>query len=110
MKKIRKFFDREQNLLVHIIATIIVTILGIITNLSLEQWILIYSMVAFVITSELINSSIELVVDLYTKEFHPLAMVAKDVAAAAVLVSAVTALIVGLYVFIPKLLLIFNLT
>lgn len=110
MKRIKKFFDREQNLLVHIIATIIVTILGIITNLSLEQWILIYSMVAFVITSELINSSIELVVDLYTKKFHPLAMVAKDVAAAAVLVSAVTALIVGLYVFIPKLLLIFNLT
>ena len=110
MKRIKKFFDREQNLLVHIIATIIVTSLGIITNLSLEQWILIYSMVAFVITSELINSSIELVVDLYTKKFHPLAMVAKDVAAAAVLVSAVTALIVGLYVFIPKLLLIFNLT
>ena len=110
MKRIKKFFDREQNLLVHIIAIIIVTILGIITNLSLEQWILIYSMVAFVITSELINSSIELVVDLYTKKFHPLAMVAKDVAAAAVLVSAVTALIVGLYVFIPKLLLIFNLT
>lgn len=110
MKRIKKFFDREQNLLVHIIATIIVTILGIITNLSLEQWILIYSMVAFVITSELINSSIELVVDLYTKKFHPLAMVAKDVAAAAVLVSATTALIVGLYVFIPKLLLIFNLT
>ena len=110
MKRIKKFFDREQNLLVHIIATIIVTILGIITNLSLEQWILIYSMVAFVITSELINSSIELVVDLYTKKFHPLAMVAKDVAAAAVLVSAGTALIVGLYVFIPKLLLIFNLT
>src|SRR5574344_827164 len=106
MKRIKKFFDREQNLLVHIIATIIVTILGIITNLSLEQWILIYSMVAFVITSELINSSIELVVDLYTKKFHPLAMVAKDVAAGAVLVSAITAAVIGICVFLPKIMVI----
>lgn len=106
MKKIRKFFDREQNLLVHITATIFVTILGIIMKLNIEEWLLIYGMVAFVITSELINSSIELVVDLYTKKFNPLAMVAKDVAASAVLVSAFTALLVGIYVFIPKILII----
>lgn len=104
MKKIRKFFDREQNLLVHITATIFVTILGLIFKLSVLEWLLIYAMVAFVITSELLNSSIELVVDLYTNKFHPLAMVAKDVAAGAVLVSALTALMVGLYIFVPKLL------
>lgn len=104
MKRIRKFFDREQNLLVHIIATIIVTVLGIIMKLSIQEWLLIYAMVAFVITSELLNSSIELVVDLYTKKFHPLAMVAKDVAAGAVLVSAFTAICVGMYVFFPKIL------
>ena len=84
MKKIKSFFDREQNLLVHIIATICVTIIGIIFKLNLVEWLLIYSMVAFVITSELINSSIELAVDLYTNKFNPLAMVAKDVAAGAV--------------------------
>ena len=59
-------------------------------------------MVAFVITSELINSAIELVVDLYTSKFNPLAMVAKDVAAGAVVISAFTAICVGLYVFVPK--------
>lgn len=107
MKKLRKFFDREQNLLIHIIATILVTIFGIIFKLQLYEWLLIYTMVAFVITSELVNSSIELVVDLYTSKFHPLAMVAKDVAAGAVVISAFTAICVGLYVFLPKILLLF---
>ena len=48
------------------------------------------------------NSAIELTVDLYTSHFNPLAMVAKDVAAAAVVISAFTAFCVGLYVFLPK--------
>lgn len=104
MKKIRMFFDREQNLLIHIIATILVTIFGIIFKLQLYEWLLVYTMIAFVITSELINSAIELVVDLYTTKFNPLAMVAKDVAAGAVVISAFTAICVGMYVFLPKIL------
>lgn len=107
MDKIKKFFNREQNLLIHIIATILVTILGIIFHLKLYEWLLVYMMVALVITSELINSAIELVVDLYTSKFNPLAMVAKDVAAAAVVISAFTALCVGLYIFLPKIITLF---
>lgn len=102
MKKIRRFFDREQNLLIHIIATICVTISGIILHISFNEWLLVYFLVAFVITSELINSSIELAVDLVTEEYHPLAKVAKDVSAGAVLISAMCALLVGLYIFVPK--------
>ena len=105
MKKIREFFAREQNLLIHILASIVVTIFGIYFKLSIYEWMLIYFMIGFVIISELINSGIELAVDLYTKEFNPLAMVAKDVAAAAVVTSAFTALIVGIYVFLPKIVL-----
>lgn len=107
MDKIKKFFNREQNLLIHIIATILVTIFGIIFHLKLYEWLLIYMMVALVITSELINSAIELVVDLYTSKFNPLAMVAKDVAASAVVISAFTALSVGLYIFLPKIIALF---
>lgn len=102
MNKIREFFDREQNLLIHIIASIFVTIFGVMFKLDITEWILIYSMIGFVITSELINSSIELAVDLYTNEFHPLAMIAKDTAAAAVVTSAFTASLVGIYIFLPK--------
>lgn len=104
MKNIRSFFDREQNLLVHITASIFVIFFGFLFKISYIEWFLIIFMIMFVITSELINSAIELVVDLYTSEFHPLAMVAKDVAAGAVVISAFTSLIVGAYVFVPKIL------
>jgi undecaprenol kinase len=102
MKTIRSFFDREQNLLIHIIATVIVIILGIIFKLSVIEWVLIFFVICLVISSELLNSAIELTVDLYTSKFNPLAMVAKDTAAAAVVVSAFIAIGVGLYVFLPK--------
>lgn len=108
MKKIISFFNREQNLLIHIIATILVTVLGICFKLSVYEWMLIYFMVALVISSELLNSAIELVVDMFTSEFNSLAMVAKDTAAAAVVVSAFTALGIGIYVFLPKVILLFK--
>ena len=102
MSKIKSFFDREQNLLIHILATIFIVILGICFKLLVYEWVLVFFAVCLVITSELINSAIELTVDLYTSEFNPLAMVAKDTAAAAVVVSAFTAVIIGDYVFLPK--------
>ncbi len=102
MKKIITFFNREQNLLIHIIATIVVTIFGIYFNLTLYEWILIYFAVGLVISSELLNSAIELAVDIFTSEFNSLAMVAKDTAAAAVVISALVAVGIGMYVFFPK--------
>lgn len=108
MEKIISFFNREQNLLIHIIATILVTVLGICFRLSVYEWVLVYFMVALVISSELLNSAIELAVDMFTSEFNSLAMVAKDTAAAAVVVSAFTALGVGIYVFLPKVISLLN--
>ena len=102
MRKIRRFFDREQNLLIHIIATICVTIFGIILHISFNEWLLVYFLVAFVIASELINSSIELAVDLVTEGYHPLAKVAKDVSAGAVLTMCFFASVVGIIIFIPR--------
>ena len=102
MNKIIKFFNREQNLLVHIIATILVTIFGFIFKLNIDEWLLIYMAVTIVIVSELINSSIEVTVDIYTRKFNALAMVAKDTAAAGVVISAFISVIIGIYVFLPK--------
>lgn len=108
MKSIIKFFNREQNLLIHFIVAIVVIIFSILFNISYIEWVLIISMIAFVITAELFNSAIEITVDLYTKKFNALAMIAKDTAAAAVLVSAITAAFVGLYVFLPKVMNLFS--
>lgn len=102
MNNIKEFFNREQNLLVHIIMTIIVILFSIIFKLSIYEWILVIFMITLVISSELFNSAIELAVDIYTNKFNSLAMIAKDTAAAAVVISALTALFVGIYIFLPK--------
>ena len=104
MNKIIEFFNREQNLLVHLTITLFVLVFGVFFKLDLTEWLLIFFAIAFVITSELINSSIELVVDTYTSEFNSLAMVSKDVAAGAVLISAITSFFVGIFIFGPKIL------
>ena len=62
---------------------------------------------ALVISLEMINTSIEAIVDLCSPQFHPLAKIAKDVAAGAVLVVAFFSAVIGLMIFIPKLLLVF---
>lgn len=102
IKKLKCFFDREQNLLIIIGATILVTIFGIVFKISFIEWLLVMVCIAFVISAELMNSSIELAVDNYTLKKNNYAKIAKDVGAGAALISAVTAFIIGLYVFIPK--------
>ncbi len=102
LKKIKEFFDREQNLLIHIIASICVLILGIYFKVGLEEWFLLILVIILVISSELLNSAIELAVDTYTLKYNALAKVAKDSAAGAVLTSAFFALIIGISIFLPK--------
>ena len=59
--------------------------------------------ITLVIVAEMINTAIETVVDMYTKEYHPLAEVAKNVAAGAVLITVLNAIVIGYYVFLKKL-------
>lgn len=92
----------EQNMLVHLIATIFVIILGLIVKLSLIEWLFCIIFIGLVIAAELINSSIEAIVDLISPEKNSLAKVAKDTASGAVLILAFTALIGGLIIFVPK--------
>ena len=95
-------FLYEQNLTVHILATIVVIILGFIFNISIIEWLVLFLIIGLVIATELINTSIEATIDLITDEINPLAKVAKDTAAAAVLIFGITALIVGTIIFLPK--------
>lgn len=97
-------FKYEQNLAVHILATIIVIALGIILDLKVYEWIMCVFAIGLVIATELINTSIEATIDLVSPKYNKLAKVAKDTASAAVLVFAITALIIGLIIFVPKIL------
>lgn len=100
-------FKYEQNLTVHIITTIGVVILGFCLNISPLEWLVLLLIVGLVIATELINTSIEAIVDLISPNKSELARLSKDTAAAAVLIFAIVATIIGLIIFIPKIYMLF---
>ena len=94
----------QRNAWIHSLIATIVFILGLWLNLSLQDWAIIILTAGFVFSAEFINTALEAVVDLATAEHHPLAKIGKDVGAAAVLVAALTAILVGLLILGPPLL------
>lgn len=94
-----------HNFWVHIFAAIIVVILGFTLKISHVEWMIIILSVGFVMVTEAINTAIEIDIDLTSPNFHPYAKDTKDVAAGAVLMSAITAIIIGLIIFLPKVIL-----
>lgn len=94
----------ERNIKIHLTVMILVIIFGVLTKISYTEWLICLLLFALVISLELVNTAIEAVVDLASPDIHPLAKKAKDCAAGAVLVSAIFAAVIGLIIFIPKLL------
>ena len=107
IKGLRNAYRNEQNLAVDVGVALLVTIAGFIFKLNLVEWAILALTIGLVISCELINTAIEAVVDLVTEDYHPLAKVAKDTAAAAVFVFAIIAVIVGLIIFLPKVIALF---
>ena len=95
-------FKTERNMKIHILAMILVVILGMYLKLSLIEWCFIVMSIALVIGSELFNTAIETIVDMVSPEKNPKAKLAKDISAAAVLAFAIGAAIVGIIIFVPK--------
>jgi|SRR5579883_1255271 diacylglycerol kinase len=91
----------QRNVRVHLAAAIIVTITGILLRVSALEFALLYVAIAGVFIAEMFNTVIEICVDLAKPEYHPLARIAKDVAAGAVLLSALLAVVIGLFVLGP---------
>ncbi|MEE3342938.1 MAG: diacylglycerol kinase family protein [Bacilli bacterium] len=96
--------NHERNLKIEIFMGICVSVLGFILNISIIEWMILILVIAMVICLELINTAIERAVDLTTKEYRELAKAAKDVSAGAVLVMSMFSIIIGILIFLPKLL------
>jgi undecaprenol kinase len=94
----------ERNLKIHSVVTVLVIAMGFIFSISRTEWIFILFAIAGVVSLELVNTAIERTVDLVTKDIHLLAKQAKDIAAGAVLVYTIVAVIIGMIIFIPKIL------
>lgn len=93
---------QERNIKIHIFIMFFVIISGFFFHISLIEWLICVLLFALVISLELVNTAIEAVVDLCTQEIHPLAKIAKDTAAGAVLISAIASVVIGLIIFVPK--------
>jgi len=85
----------QRHMLVHLLAAVAVLLIALMLRLTLLEFALLALAIILVLFAELINTALEVVVDLVSPDYHPLARRAKDVAAGAVLVASVGALIMG---------------
>ncbi|MEI7981001.1 MAG: diacylglycerol kinase family protein [Bacteroidota bacterium] len=93
----------QYNFRIHIAVAMIVILLGFTTCVSYHEWLAIIIVIGFVLFAEAINTALEYLVDLISPEYHELAGKVKDIAAGAVLIAVIIAVMVGLIIFIPKL-------
>jgi diacylglycerol kinase (ATP) len=93
----------QRNAWIHAVASLAVVLLAFWLQPGLTQWAVLVLAMALVWMAEFINSALEAIVDLASPDVHPLAKVGKDVGAAAVLIAAVSAALVGLLILGPPL-------
>ena len=93
----------QGHLQFHVFAGISVLCFAWWSEVSRFEWLILILAIGSVIGAEVMNSALEIVVDMVQPNFHPLAGMAKDVAAGAVLVTAIQAVVIGLIVFFPRL-------
>jgi len=94
----------EHNARLHLLATIVVCLLGWFFNVNLYEWISLVIVMALVWIAEIFNTALEEICNLISKEKNPKIKIIKDLAAGGVLLSAIGALVVGLIIFVPKIL------
>ena len=94
----------ERNMVIHFLVMILVIIAGIVFKITFVEWGICFVLFALVLSLELMNTALENVVDLVTEEKKAKAKIAKDAAAGAVLVAAIFSVIIGISIFLPRLL------
>ena len=93
----------QRNARVHVVIAILAILMGLFLHISTVEFAMIFVAITGVFIAEMFNTVCELCVDLASPEYHPLAKIAKDVAAGAVLLSAMLSVVIGLLIFVPHL-------
>ena len=94
----------QRNMRVHLLAGAAAIVAGLVLRIGAADWACVLLAIGLVLTAETLNTVVEALADLCTAEYHPLAKIAKDAAAGAVLIASAVALGVGLAIFLPRLL------
>jgi diacylglycerol kinase len=100
---IKTFIRDEPQALIHLIASMVVTLAGFYFEITTNEWIAVMFAIGIVVVSEMINTAIEKLTDMVSPEIHPKAKEVKDMAAGAVLIASFAAAVIGCLVFWPKL-------
>jgi len=103
-KGLRYAFGTQLNFKVHSFFALLALLLGYLLKLNTGEWLWIFFAIGIVLIAELFNTALEVLVDLVSPGYNTKAGIVKDVAAAAVLLTTFLAVIIGLMVFVPKLL------
>ncbi|MEM8967114.1 MAG: diacylglycerol kinase family protein [Bacteroidota bacterium] len=98
----RVLFKEEHNARVHLVVTIVVLSLGAFFSISVSEWLIIILTIGFVFVTEILNTAIEDIADFISPQRDARIKRIKDLGAAAVLLSAVTAVVIGIIIFLPK--------
>lgn len=99
---LRTALKKEPNIRIHLIIALLAIILAFFLNFNSVEWIILAFTIAFVLILELINTTLESLINMVSPEIKEEARIAKDVSAAAVLISAILSVIVGAFLFLPK--------
>lgn len=105
-KGIDDVVSNEPNMKIHVSVAIVVVIMAFLLKISMIEWIILVLLIGLVLAAEVINTTIENLVDMYTKDYNERAKVVKDTAAGTVLILAITSAIIGLMIFVPKIILV----
>ena len=101
---LRVLFWEEHNARVHLVITVIVLVLGAVFSISPLEWITVVFAIGFVFVTEILNTAIEDIADFISPQRDERIKRIKDLGAAAVVIAAATAVVVGVIIFLPKIL------
>jgi diacylglycerol kinase (ATP) len=102
LKGLQTVLKTQRNAWIHAVATLAVVFAGVVLGVTHLEWCLLVVAMMAVWTAEALNTSLELLADVASPEFHPMVGQAKDVAAGAVLLSAVGSVVIGVLVLGPR--------
>lgn len=101
-KGIRVVFSSEPNMQIHVGVAVLAIALGFIFKISSAEWIGIVICIGLVFSAEMFNTTLEFLVDKVSPQKDPIAGKIKDIAAGAVLITAIISVVVGVIIFLPK--------
>ena len=108
LKGLKTAFDNEPNFRTHSVTTLIVLVAAYFFDFSTTEYAILVLTIGFVLILELVNTAMESIVNLVSPEVKDQAKIAKDVSAAAVLMAAMMAILVGIFLFLPKIIIVLS--